>query len=208
MSNSNKPQHALIVITHPDTQSLSHQIAQHISHDLTGKGISVEIVDLNKEGFQAAMTLSDIEAYRGRQALDADVQFEQARFDRADMVYFIFPVYWWSVPAVLKGWFERVFSQDWAYKYDEQGNLSGILKNIPVKLIGTAAGTQSGYDRHGYTQAIHKQIVEGIFAYCGIDDVQTSMLFKADFTQVDDLKVFFEELDQTVLNQFQVNMNA
>jgi NAD(P)H dehydrogenase (quinone) len=72
------------------------------------------------------MMLTDVEAYRGRQALDADVQFEQTRFDRADVVYFIFPVYWWSIPAFLKGWFERVFSQGWAYKYDEQGNLLGV----------------------------------------------------------------------------------
>ncbi|MGR0305231.1 NAD(P)H-dependent oxidoreductase [Acinetobacter beijerinckii] len=199
MPTSKQYKNALIVITHPDTESLSHQIAQHISNDLTGKGISVEIADLYKEGFQAAMMFSDVEAYRGRQALDPDVQFEQARFDRADVVYFIFPVYWWSIPAFLKGWFERVFSQGWAYKYDEQGNLLGSLKNIPVKLIATGTGDKAGYDKHGYTQAIQTQIVEGIFGFCGLQDVQTSVLYGADFIQADGLQDFFNQLDQDVL---------
>lgn len=199
MSISKQYKNALIVITHPDTESLSHQIAQHISNDLTGKGISVEIADLYKEGFQAAMMLTDVEAYRGRQALDADVQFEQTRFDRADVIYFIFPVYWWSIPAFLKGWFERVFSQGWAYKYDEQGNLLGTLKNIPVKLIATGTGDKAGYDKHGYTQAIQTQIVEGILGFCGLQDVQTSILYGADFIQADGLQDFFNQLDQDVL---------
>lgn len=199
MPISTQYKNALIVITHPDTESLSHQIAQHISNDLTGKGISVEIADLYKEGFQAAMMLTDVEAYRGRQALDADVQFEQTRFDRADVVYFIFPVYWWSIPAFLKGWFERVFSQGWAYKYDQQGNLSGSLKNIPVKLIATGTGDKAGYDKHGYTQAIQTQIVEGILGFCGLQDVQTSILYGADFIQADGLQDFFNQLDQDVL---------
>jgi NAD(P)H dehydrogenase (quinone) len=85
--------------------------------------------------------------------------------------------------------------RDWAYKYDEQGNLLGTLKNIPVKLIGLQQGRNLDMIGTLYTSDA-KQIVEGIFGYCGIDNVQTSMLIKADFIQTDDLKVFFEELDQ------------
>lgn len=205
MPISKQYKNALIVITHPDSTSLSHQIANHIAKHLTHQGMSVEVADLHKEDFKSAFTIADLEAYRGQQIVDSDIvkgsdiMFEQTRFDRADVVYFVFPIYWWSVPAMLKGWFDRVFTLGWAYKIDDQGRLTGELKNIPVKLIATGTGDKAGYDKHGYTQAIQTQIVEGIFGFCGLHDVQTSVLYGADFIQADGLQDFFNQLDQDIL---------
>ncbi|MCH7337036.1 NAD(P)H-dependent oxidoreductase [Acinetobacter sp. NIPH 2699] len=200
MSILEQKKNALIVITHPDSTSLSHQISNHIANLLIQQGMNVEIADLYQEEFKPAITIPDLGAYRGQQALGADILFEQTRFDRADIVYFVFPVYWWSVPALLKGWFERVFTHGWAYQIDDQGTLVGQLKKIPVKLIGTGTGDQAGYDKHGYSKAIHTQIVEGIFGFCGNQDVQTSILYHADFIQADGLQAFFKEIDTTVLD--------
>jgi NAD(P)H dehydrogenase (quinone) len=71
-------------------------------------------------------------------------------------------------------------------------------KNIPVKLIATGTGIKL-VDKYGYTQAIQTQIVEGIFGFCGLQDVQTSVLYGADFIQADGLQDFFNQLDQDVL---------
>lgn len=199
MPISEQYKNALIVITHPDSTSLSHQIANHIAKHLTHQGMSVEVADLHKEDFKSAITIADLGAYRGQQVVGPDIVSEQARFDRADIVYFVFPIYWWSVPAMLKGWFDRVFTLGWAYKIDDQGRLTGELKNIPVKLIATGTGDKAGYDKHGYTQAIQTQIVEGIFGFCGLHDVQTSILYGADFIQADGLQDFFNQLDQDIL---------
>ncbi|MFW2159824.1 NAD(P)H-dependent oxidoreductase [Acinetobacter beijerinckii] len=199
MPISKEYKNALIVITHPDTESLSHQISNHIAKHLILQGMNVEFADLHKEDFKSAFTIDDLESYRGQQVVGSDIVSEQSRFDRADVVYFVFPIYWWSVPAILKGWFDRVFTQGWAYKIDDQGRLTGELKNIPVKLIATGTGDKAGYDKHGYTQAIQTQIVEGIFGFCGLQDVQTSVLYGADFIQADGLQDFFNQLNQDVL---------
>lgn len=205
MSNSAQHKNALIVITHPDSTSLSHQIANHIAKHLTNQGMNVEIADLHKENFKPAITIADLEAYRGQvvdsdKVIGSDILSEQTRFDRADIVYFVFPIYWWSVPGMLKGWFDRVFTLGWAYKIDDQGHLTGGLKKIPVKLIATGTSDKVGYDKHGYTQAIQTQIIEGILGYSGLDDVQISVLYGADFIQADTLQSFFNQLDQEVLN--------
>jgi putative NADPH-quinone reductase len=44
----------------------------------------------------------------------ADVLAEQARIDRADALVLVFPIYWWSLPGLLKGWIDRVFVNGWA----------------------------------------------------------------------------------------------
>lgn len=200
MSILEQNKNVLVVIAHPDSKSLSHQISHHIAKHLTQQGMNVEMADLYKEDFKSAITIPDLEAYRGQQALGTDILLEQARFDRADIVYFVFPIYWWSIPAVLKGWFERVFTQGWAFNVDDQGVLTGELKKIPIKLIATGTGDEAGYDKHGYTQAIRTQVVEGIFGFCGIEDVQTSILYNSDFIQAEDLQTFLKELDTNALD--------
>ena len=53
----------------------------------------------------------------------ADVLAEQARIDRADTLVLVYPIYWWSMPALLKGWIDRVFSNGWAFDYSIGGDL-------------------------------------------------------------------------------------
>jgi NAD(P)H dehydrogenase (quinone) len=55
------------------------------------------------------MSRADLDLYHGDpSALPDDILREQQRVERADMLVFVFPVYWWSVPGLLKGWFDRV----------------------------------------------------------------------------------------------------
>lgn len=177
---SNQVRKALIVVTHPVPGSLSHVITDRISEELVGRDIEVEIADLHAEGFSPAMTAGDVMLYRGAGELAPEIAREQARIDQADILVFVFPVYWWSVPSMLKGWFERVFNGGWAYTLDEQGRVIGAMRDIPVLLVATAAGNESGYERHGYAQAIQNQIVEGIFGYIGMKNTQVAYFYDAD----------------------------
>ncbi len=190
MQSANVVRHALIVVAHPDAKSLSHALASRISGDLVTRGISVEIADLHQEAFSATMSSADIEHYRGNGKLPSDVAAQQARIDRADLLVIVFPVYWWSVPALLKGWLERVFTGGWAYTINEQGQIAGNMRNIPVRLIATGAGDKGGFDRHGYTQAIQTQVVEGVFGYCGMKDTRIAMLYEADGANASDIDSF------------------
>lgn len=189
---SNQVRKALIVVTHPVPGSLSHVIADRISEDLVGRDIEVEIADLHAEGFSPAMTAGDVMLYRGVGEVAPEIAREQARVDQADMLVFVFPVYWWSVPSMLKGWFERVFNGGWAYSVDEKGRVVGTMRDIPVLLVATAAGNESGYERHGYAQAIQNQIVEGIFGYVGMKNTQVAYFYDADNATNERIEQFVE----------------
>lgn len=108
------------------------------------------------------------------------------RVEKAERLAFVFPVYWWSMPALMKGWIERVFTGGWAYQFgdgvEDRGKkpLSSLLGNVPTTLIGIAGASQRTYEKYGYDQAMRTQLDVGIFAYCGITDVQSHLIYDAE----------------------------
>lgn len=167
---------ALIVVSHPEKESLTHSVAAAVA-----KGISADaqhtadIVDLSAEGFNPTFTAQDFAAFKLTAPVPADIVAEQTRIDKADALVLVFPVYWWSMPALLKGWIDRVFTNGWAYEETAEGEVVKKLGRLPVHIIGLGAASQGAYDRHGFTAAFNAQIGHGIFDYCGAQ-VKTSEL--------------------------------
>ncbi|WP_058909749.1 NAD(P)H-dependent oxidoreductase [Entomohabitans teleogrylli] len=195
MSKTNAVKNVLIVTAHPVASSLSHFLTAQIAEHLREQGAQVEVADLHAEAFMPAMLHPDLEVYHGNaSALPADILREQQRIDRADMLVFVFPVYWWSVPGLLKGWFDRVLTLNWAYKMAEDGGITGNMRDIPVRLVATAGSDLKGFDKHGYSQAIQTQVVEGVFGFCGMKDVKLDILYQADSATPEQVENFLKNL--------------
>lgn len=195
MSASNVINTALIVTAHPVENSLSQSLAQRIAGKLQEQGTQVEIADLHAEGFSPTMIRPDLDLYHGDvSALPDEVLREQQRVERADMLVFVFPIYWWSVPALLKGWFDRVLTVNWAYKVAEDGRIVGNLLDVPVRLVATAGSDLAGFDKHGYSGAIQTQIVEGVFGFCGLKNVTLDILYQADSATPQQVDEFLQSL--------------
>ncbi len=160
--------HALIVVSHPDTHSLTHSVAAAVAKGITvNTQHTADIVDLNAEGFNPTFTAQDFAAFKLTEPVSGTIVAEQARIDKADALVLVFPVYWWSMPALLKGWIDRVFTNGWAYEETAEGEVVKKLGHLPVHIIGLGAASQGAYDRHGFTAAFNAQIAHGIFDYCG-----------------------------------------
>ena len=115
---------ALIVHCHPEPNSLNATLTEVARTTLRRQGFSVEISDLYREEFDPRERSGhygnredhDVFSPLGEQryafetnTLSEDVKREIARLERADLVIFQFPIWWHSHPAMLKGWFDRVF---------------------------------------------------------------------------------------------------
>jgi NAD(P)H dehydrogenase (quinone) len=157
--------HALIVVAHPDPKSLTHAVAARIAE--AGAGHAVEIADLAAEGFDPRFSAADLAAYHKRAPMPADVTAEQARVDRASDLVLVYPVYWWSMPGLLKGWIDRVFTNGWAYDSGPDVKLVKKLRRLRVHLVGVGGADSGTYERHGYFGAMKLQIDHGIFDFCG-----------------------------------------
>lgn len=135
--------HALIVHCHPEPASFNGALTDVTRATLREQGLSVEISDLYRQGFDPCeraehySNRADSTAFSplGEQrhafetgTLPEDVRREIARLERADLVVFQFPVWWHGQPAMLKGWFDRVFVNGGLYssarRYD-RGHFRG-----------------------------------------------------------------------------------
>ncbi|MFP3493085.1 NAD(P)H-dependent oxidoreductase [Pseudomonas sp. SIMBA_059] len=172
--------HALIVVAHHDPASLTHSLAAQVAAGLTASGHSYEIADLAGEGFDPRYTLADHQVHRARATPPADVLAEQARIDRADALVLVFPIYWWSLPALLKGWVDRVFVNGWAIDYGPDLPVVKKLRHLQVHLLAVGAADEGAFERHGYAQAMRTQIDYGIFDYCGAQVVTSQLLLESE----------------------------
>lgn len=174
--------HSLIVTAHPEPASLTHAIARRIGEAIAASdaGNSVAHADLLAEGFDPRFTAQDQALFRGTGAVPADVAAEHARLDAADTLVLVYPLYWWSFPALLKGWIDRVFTQGWAYQDGADGKVQKKLQRLRVHLVGVGGAGAEMIERRGYGTAMKTQIDMGIFNYCGARVLSSELLLEAD----------------------------
>ncbi len=155
----------LLVTAHPDGNSLTHAVACHLAERLATE--VQEVAHLAQEGFDPRFTLDDRSRYRGTGEPPSSVAREQERLDRVTDVVLIFPVYWWSMPALLKGWIDRVFIAGWAFDHDD-GRIEPKLQHLTMHLVPISGSDEESFARHGYGTSFSTQIEAGIIGFCGM----------------------------------------
>ena len=129
--------HAAVVLAHPRADSYAHALAQRAVDGLQAAGYRVDVIDLYADGFRAAMSEAEREAYHGDQPiLDPLVQTSADLVRSVDALIFIYPTWWSGLPAILKGWMERVMVPGVGFTFEERtGKVRPGLTNVR-HLIG------------------------------------------------------------------------
>ena len=166
--------HVLTVLDHPDPKSFSAAVAKRFNAGAEKAGHTTELADLNAEGFDPRWSMADIEADRTGQT-PADVLNEQARIARADAIGFVFPLFWWGMPATMKGWVDRVWSWGWAYDQLDNPEQSLLRPRTGVLLIPAGARSDEMAEK-GYTNAIETAWIKGTFGYFGFTQRELILL--------------------------------
>jgi NAD(P)H dehydrogenase (quinone) len=157
--------HVLTILDHPDPRSFSSAVARQFNHGAEHAGHTTELVDLNAEGFDPRWSMADIEGDHLGQA-PPDIRFEQDRIARADAIGFVFPLFWWGMPAMTKGWIDRVWSWGWAYDQLDDPDKSLQRPRTGVLLIPAGARSDE-MESKGYKAAIETAWMKGTFGYFG-----------------------------------------
>ena len=166
--------HVLIVLDHPNPASFSAAVANAFGAGAQEAGHSVEIADLNAEGFDPRWSMADIEADE-TDTIPADVLREQARIARADAICLVFPLFWWGMPAMSKGWLDRVWSWGWAYDQLDDPEKSLQRPRSGVLLVPAGARSDEMEDA-GYLKALETAWIKGTFGYFGFSPRKLKVL--------------------------------
>ena len=162
--------HALIVFCHPEPQSFNGALADIAEATLAELGHTSERADLYAEGFDPVegprhydkradadyfAALTEQRAAWAADRTPPDVQGEIQRIERADLVIVQFPLWWHAQPAMLKGWFDRVFIYGGLYtgrqRYDK-----GVFRGKRAICSVTTGGPQTSFSQFGRGGAIER----------------------------------------------------
>jgi NAD(P)H dehydrogenase (quinone) len=128
--------HALLIIANPNPEGFSHAIAQRARTGLETAGHQVTVRDLYAENFRAAMSADEHAAYHGdHPAIDPLVQDHITDLERAEILILVYPTWWSGVPAILKGWFERVMLPGVGFVFDDRHKVKPGLTQVR-RLVG------------------------------------------------------------------------
>ena len=168
----------LIIYAHPNLASLNHFFKQTVLESLEKSREEVILRDLNEIYFNPVLSLEDMNGQRMGKVTE-DVQTEQDFITWADRIIFIYPIWWTGMPAIMKGYIDRVFSYGFAYRYD-QGVQKGLLTGKNTIIINSHGKSNTEYAESGLDKALALTSDTGIFNYCGLEIQQHFYFDKAD----------------------------
>lgn len=127
-----------VVYAHPSPNSFAAEVHRHIIEGLAARGHQVDDLDLYAEHFQPVLTLVERDVYYREGANLVGVERYVERLRAAEALVLCFPTWWYGMPAILKGWFDRVWLPGVAYhKPAEGGPIRRGLTNIGKLVVVT-----------------------------------------------------------------------
>ncbi|RPD41996.1 NAD(P)H-dependent oxidoreductase [Chitinophaga barathri] len=173
----------LIIYAHPNAQSVNHHLKETAAAAIRNAGHEVEVRDLYALGFDPVLSLEDMQGQMTGQHKKSIAE-EQAYLNWADAVTFIYPIWWTGMPAIMKGYIDRVMTYGFAYRYDK-GVQKGLLKGKTAYIFNTHGKSHEEYQSIGMDKALKLTSDTGIYTYCGFEVKQHLFFDRADKTNAE-----------------------
>lgn len=152
----------LIISANPSSQGFTHRITTTYSELSIAHGDTVELLDLYKTDLKQDFLRFENVKEMWKDDITKQIQ---DKIMWADELIFVFPIWWWDTPAILKNFIDCNFGSGFAFKYDENGKSIGLLKWKSARIMAT-----SGAPSFFYTFLLHIQIFWNLnrIGFCGI----------------------------------------
>lgn len=163
----------LIVYNHPYTGSFCRALLESAQKGFAAAGHTVDTVDLDADGFNPVMSAADLKAFVQKQAVDPQALDYIQRLKNADHLVLIFPIWWELMPAMMKGFIDKVIFPGGTY--DNKASGMGMVSLLPrlksVRII-TTMNTPGIIYRLLFGNAIKGALVRGTFQKTGCKNVK------------------------------------
>ncbi|MFC4337341.1 NAD(P)H-dependent oxidoreductase [Salininema proteolyticum] len=186
---------AMVVHPHHRDNSLTAYLARVAEKRLLSEGYEVDFLDLAAEGFDPAMTEADQPDWGNRDKRYSDtVMAHQERLLAVDKVVVVFPVYWFSMPALLKGWIDRVWNYGFSY-----GRSVPRLGNLSVLFVALAGAQEDvGTDVDFIRSSLDLGVRRGIGEFNGLKETVLHLVANSEGADVEDREGHYARIEEGV----------
>ena len=160
----------VIVNGHPDRESFNHALQKAYKDGALRAGNEVEEIVLSDIEFSTNLRFG----YRNRTDWEPDLLTAWNKILQADHLVFIFPMWWASMPALMKGFFDRVFLPGFAFDYQEKSPFPKKLLNGKTSEIITTMDTPIWYYKWILCNPGIKLLKNSILGFCGVKNKRTT----------------------------------
>lgn len=156
----------LVIYSNHHAGNFNADLLDGIREHFVKKGDEVAIRDLYQQNFDPVLRTRDFEMISAGETPE-DILKEQSFVKWADVMLFIYPIWWGGMPAIMKGYIDKVFA--WGFAYKSNGNgVYPLLTGKRAMIINTLGQSRAEYEK-GMFQAMDRINNEGIFGFCGIE---------------------------------------
>jgi NAD(P)H dehydrogenase (quinone) len=183
-----------IIYTHPYTGSFNHAILEQMQSYFTTLQRPYQIIDLYQDEFEPRYSGEELRNFSQGQTPYQLVRHYQQLIKASSELLFITPIWWFNLPAELKGFFDKVMLKDFAYT--EVPEWRGLLTYIKRATIITTATVTKSYLQTEAGDLIQRNLIDRVFADIGIDPNQSNWIHFGEVNLTTDAvrQRFLEEL--------------
>lgn len=162
----------LLILGHPSSNSFCHALLKSYQRGAESVGATCETINISELDFDSNLA----EGYKKRETmkLEKDLEESQRLITWADHVVLAYPTWWGSLPALTKGFFDRVFLPGFAYKYHKGKNFpEKLLKGRSIRILVTM-DTPKFWFYLGFWAAQYRMLRQLVFEFVGFNPVRFS----------------------------------
>ncbi|MFO7879673.1 MAG: NAD(P)H-dependent oxidoreductase [Bacteroidota bacterium] len=156
----------LIIYAHYKEPSFNSAIRDVLAESFHDKGNEVIMRDLYNIKFNPVLSRKDLESI-DEERYPTEITEEQKFIKRAELIVFVYPIWWSGMPAMLKGYIERVFLEGFAFK-TKNGKARPLLTDKKVMLFNTTGSTEF-FNTQKQRDALNEITEKCIFEFCGME---------------------------------------
>jgi putative NADPH-quinone reductase len=209
----------LIIYAHPEPKSMNGAMFNKAIDTLINAGHEVKVSDLYAMQFNPVSdrtnftTVNDAAFFKQQleevyatetNGFATFIEEEQQKIEWCDLMIWQFPLWWFSVPAILKGWVDRVFAMGRFYK---NGSIyeTGIFRGKKAMLSITTGGPEANYinERYGDLAVILHSLQRGILEFTGFSVLQPHVIYGTERQSAEDLALEIEAWKSRLLDIFE-----
>jgi len=182
----------LIILAHPDGSSYNGALAEAYARGALQAGHEVKLIKLGELSFDPILH----KGYKEIQVLEPDLKRVQEEIKWSRHLVLVFPTWWGSFPALLKGFIDRVVLPGFAFKYHKNDPLwDKLLKGRSGRIITTMGGPSWFYTLFWFSPGVNA-VKKAFLGFCGVDPVRVTKIDQMTGASEKKLKMWLKRVEE------------